>query len=627
MKRAVWIAARSRWIAIIHDVLVIPFAWFSAYALRFNLDGIPPDALKTALKSFPTVFVLQVGAYWIVGLYRGIWQFASIPDLVRIIKAVAIGCGFSFLLLSLVMHFQGIPRSVLPIYGILLTFFLGGSRFAVRWFGEYRRYTIGERVLIVGAGRAGESLVRDLLRESDRKCNPIAFVDDCKSKQGQDIHGIRVAGECNAIPRFVEAYAIQLIIIAIPSATAEEMRRIMGYCEKTLCRVRTLPGLNDLVSGNVGVDLLREVSLEDLLGRAPVLLDWETLRTAIGGQTVLVTGGGGSIGSELSKQIASLKPKRLIVVERSEFNLFTLEQALLNRFPGLVLSRHLLDVCDKSAMNKILLRYQPQIIFHAAAYKHVPMLETQPREAILNNVLGTRIMAALAVEHRVGKFVFVSTDKAVNPANIMGASKRVSEMVCHYYSDQGITQFMTVRFGNVLGSAGSVVPIFRQQLESGGPITVTHPDITRFFMTIPEACQLILQASVIGKGGQILVLDMGEPIKIQFLAEQMIRLAGKKLGVDIQIQYTGLRPGEKLFEELFYPNEVLDSTTHHKIFQANARPFSKVWFSGMMDAMEQAVSQYDEERLRELLHQVVPELGNPSSIKVSEIEPHLIIRE
>lgn len=625
-----WVRSRSRLMAILHDILIIPIAWFSAFWLRFNLDGIPIDALDIAINQLPVIMLAQGVTYWMVGLYRGIWRFASIPDLLRIIRAVLIGCVVSLILLFFTTRLQGFPRSVLPIYAMLLVIGLGGSRFAVRWIKDHKSWMLGgKRVLVIGADKAGEGVVRDLLRDTERNYKPVVFVDDRLNKIGQEIHGIRVLGPFSEIPNIVKEYRIDLIIIAMPDANAKEMRHITQYCEGTGCLLRTLPGLNDIVSGKINIDLLREVSLEDLLGRDPVTLDWQGIRETITHKTVLVTGGGGSIGSELCRQIAQLNPEKLVVVERSEYNLFMLEQEFNERFPFLNLSRHLVDVADAPMMDRLFEKYKPDIIFHAAAYKHVPMLELQIREAINNNVLATRCLARLAMAHQVKKFIFVSTDKAVNPTNIMGASKRASEMICHCLNGGGITQFITVRFGNVLGSAGSVVPIFRQQLEKGGPITVTHPDITRFFMTIPEACQLILQALSIGKGGEIFVLDMGEPIKIQFLAEQMIRLAGKKLNEDIEIQYTGLRPGEKLYEELFLPNETLTSTEHKKILQAKANPLDWVWLSKVLDQMEDAVTRIDEKQLKVLLRELVPELdmpklepsfhSNPSTVKTEPV--------
>lgn len=617
-----WITMRARMMAILHDVLVIPLAWFAAFWLRFNLDGIPNEYVLMAINMLPMMIIIQTATFWFVGLYRGIWRFASISDLTRIFRSVVIGCSLSLVLFFCVTRLTGFPRSVMPIYAMLLVIFLGGSRFAVRWFKEYQRGSTNDledkRVLIIGADQTGEGIVRDLLRDQARHFKPVAFIDDRVGKKGHEIHGIRVAGEYKDIPSVVQKYQVDLIIIAMPTARAEEMRRIMRYCDKTGCLVRTLPALNDLVSGRVSIDYLREVSLEDLLGRDPVSLDWEAINEVVSGKVVLVSGGGGSIGSELCRQIARLKPSRLIVVERSEYNLFMLEQEFLEQYKDLTISLHLVDVACRSAMQHILATQKPDIIFHAAAYKHVPLLESQPREAIANNILGTRSLAQLAIANHVKKFIFVSTDKAVNPTNIMGASKRASEIICHTLNGSGVTQFITVRFGNVLGSAGSVVPIFRKQLEQGGPLTVTHPDITRFFMTIPEACQLILQSLAIGKGGEIFVLDMGEPIKIQFLAEQMIQLAGKKLGEDIEIVYTGLRSGEKLYEELFLPNEVLSKTPHEKILQAKAQSYNWVWLSEILDALEIACRDCDEVKLRLLLLQLVPEFGTNTEVKACD---------
>ncbi len=623
MKLSTWMISRGRSLAILHDVLVIPLAWFGAYYLRFNLSGIPSEACTAALTMLPVLLVLQTGAYWTVGLYRGIWQFASIPDLIRIFKAVFIGCGLTLLALFLVGHLSGFPRSVLPIYAMVLVLFLGGSRFAVRFLKEKKSWKSalkgGERVLVIGAGRAGEGLVRDLLRDRERNFLPVVFVDDLASKQKQDVHGIRVVGKCQDIPEIVKEYNITLIMIAIPRARAEDMRRIMQFCEGTQCKVHTLPAINDLVAGRVTVDLLRAVSLEDLLGRDPVALDWGAIGKAIKGKRIVVTGAGGSIGSELCRQLAKLQPERLIVIERSEFNLFSLEQEFIEDFPEVRLEKYLMDICDKVGILRVLSVQRPDIIFHAAAYKHVPLLETLPREAIVNNILGTRMVAELAVQYGVPRFVLVSTDKAVNPSNIMGATKRATEMVCHHFNGLGLTKFTTVRFGNVLGSAGSVVPIFKAQLEKGGPITVTHPEITRFFMTIPEACQLILQALSLGQGGEIFVLDMGEPIKIRFLAEQMIRLSGKKLGVDIDIRYTGLRAGEKLHEELFHSHEALEPTVHEKILSASARDLEVKGLIKILDALQDAADHYDEAKLCDLLQILVPELERKSRLTSNHV--------
>jgi FlaA1/EpsC-like NDP-sugar epimerase len=604
-----WNKTRNRRIAILHDICLIPMAWFGAFWLRFNFDGIPIQELKLAILAFPVILVTQIMGYWIFRLYRGVWRFASMPDLLRILKAVLVGFSFALLFLFFTTRLEGIPRSVFLIYGMLLIIGLGGSRFFVRWSKEGKKWgKEGTRVLIVGAGKAGEGLVRDLLRQGNRQYSPVAFVDDQLKQQRQEIHGIRVVGTCADIPRVAQEYNIGLIMIAAPSARAVDMRRILSFCENIPCPVHTLPGLSNLVAGRVSVDALRAVSLEDLLGRDPVSLDWEEIREGISEKVVLITGGGGSIGAELCRQIARLNPKALVIVERSEFNLFSIEQEFLTDYPQLKLIPYLLDVGDKVGMEAVFMRHNPALIFHAAAYKHVPLLQDQPREAVQNNVLGTYTLAQLAAVYSVEKFILVSTDKAVNPTNIMGATKRASEIICQAFNGRGCTQFITVRFGNVLGSAGSVVPIFKAQLEKGGPITVTHPEITRFFMTIPEACQLILQALVLGQGGEIFVLDMGEPIKIRFLAEQMIHLAGKKLGEDIEIIYTGLRPGEKLFEELFYPEELLKATAHEKIMQASTMACDIDSLTNILAQTKKAILKCDNAEIISHLKILVPEL-------------------
>jgi FlaA1/EpsC-like NDP-sugar epimerase len=597
----------KRLITISYDLLIIPIAWFGAYCLRFNFETIPPTILHHALNIFPIIVILQAVCYWRFGLHRGMWRFASIPDLLRIFQATLVGSGLIALGLLFFTNIQLMPRSVVPIYALLLIILLGSSRLLVRWCKDYGRFfNQGKRVLIIGAGQAGEGLVRDLLRYVDKLYYPIAFVDDASTKQGKEIHGIRVVGKCKNIPEIVKKWPIELIIIALPSATSARMREIIAYCSQTKIPVRTLPSLKDIANGLINVNSLREVSLEDLLGREPVSLEWDKINKKIQNKVLLVTGGGGSIGSELCRQIAKLGPKKLIVVEHSEYNLYALEQEFKQRFPHLSLRLHLGSVTDETAINQLMQRYVPDLVFHAAAYKHVPMLETQIRTAVLNNVLGTKIVAEAAVAAGVKEFVLISTDKAVNPTNIMGTTKRIAEIFCQNFNDQVKTNFTTVRFGNVLGSAGSVVPLFKQQLANGGPLTVTHPEITRYFMTIPEAAQLILQASVLGKGGEIFVLDMGEPIKIRYLAEQMIRLSGRSLD-EISIIYSGLRPGEKLHEELFHEQEALVNTRHSKILRARHREIEWSELKQYFIDIQIACEHFDYAKLREIALILVPE--------------------
>ena len=605
-----FIRLRHRAAAFAHDVIMVPAAWLGAFWLRFNLGEIPAGYLEQALSLLPMVVTVQAVFFWSMGLYRGVWRFASMLDLLRIVQATALGTVTVLASALLVTRMENIPRSVFVLYAILLPLLLGAPRVAYRWMKDRRLYSAtGRRVLIVGAGRAGEILVRDLRRDAKWGYQPVGFVDDEARRRGREVHGVRVLGGTEDIPELVEKLAIEVILIAIPSAGPRTMQRIVATCERTGIPFRTLPRLRDALSGSISVRDLREVSIEDLLGRDPVTLDWRSISDGVAGKTVLVTGGGGSIGAELCRQVARLGPSALVVFENGEFNLFRVERELRRSFPDLVLHARLGDVRETEAVRFAFTEYQPDIVFHAAAYKHVPMLQDQTREAVRNNVLGTRNVAQTAAAFGCEAFVLISTDKAVNPTNVMGATKRVAEIVCQNLNGQGRTRFITVRFGNVLDSAGSVVPTFREQIAAGGPVTVTHPDITRYFMTIPEASQLILQAAVAGKGGEIFVLDMGEPVRIRDLAEQMIRLSGKQPGVDVPIVFTGLRPGEKLYEELFHEEERLAPTGQDKLRLAHVREVDQETLDRSLEEMEAACAAYDEQRLLDLLKVLVPEFG------------------
>jgi FlaA1/EpsC-like NDP-sugar epimerase len=606
---------RSRMSALIHDLVMIPVAWLVAYLLRFNLESVPEVYLKQALAVLPLVVVIQGAAFWYFGLYRGVWRFASVPDFIRILKAIVVGVLVSAAAIFLLTRMQNVPRSIFPLYGLILILLLGGPRLLYRWVKERQLYVRTEsKALIVGAGRAGEMLVRDILRDQGYGYQPVGFVDDAARKLGMDVHGVRVLGNCEEIPSICFRYGIDLVLIAVPSASSKEMRRIVKLCADADVPMRTLPRYQDLVAGRSAISELREIFIDDLLGREPVSLNWDRILGAVKGKTILVTGGGGSIGSELCRQVARLEPNSLVIYDNSEFNLYKIEQELIRLFPTLRLHAELGDVCDLPAVTRLFATHRPQIVFHAAAYKHVPMLESRAREAVRNNVLGTRNVALAAIDHRCDGFVQISTDKAVNPTNVMGASKRVAEMYCQSMSRKDVpTRFITVRFGNVLDSAGSVVPLFRQQIAAGGPVTVTHSEVKRYFMTIPEACQLIMEAAAVGRGGEVFVLDMGEPIKISYLAEQMIRLAGKSPGTDVEIVYTGLRPGEKLFEELFHSGEALVQTAHEKLLLARSRELDWVSFESAMEMLESRCSDYDEPAVRRLLGDLVPEYGLPTS--------------
>ncbi len=608
---------KNRALVTLHDLAAILLAWLGAFWLRFNLQGIPSEFLHQALLMLPVVLIAQGGMLWYFGLYRGVWRFASLPDLVRILKAAVAGVAIAAVAIFVLTRLILIPRSVFVLDGLLLVLLLGGPRLVYRWVKDRHLYgTTGRKVLIVGAGRAGEMLVRDLLRDPERSYQPVAFVDDDPGKRHKDIHGIPVAGTVDEMPAIAADIDVELILIALPSAISAQMRRIVGVCESTGIPFRMLPRMEDLVTGQISIRELREVKLDDLLGREAVSLDWQAITRGTQGKIVLVSGGGGSIGSELCRQIARLDPARLIILEQSEFNLYAIELELRREFPDLPLVVFLGSVADAVAVEQVLEAHRPNIVFHAAAYKHVPMLEGQVRAAVANNVLGTRCLASLADKYDCETFVMISTDKAVNPSNVMGATKRVAEIYCQGLNACSNTRFITVRFGNVLGSAGSVIPLFQKQIAAGGPVTVTHPQITRYFMTIPEAAQLILQASVIGQGGEIFVLDMGEPVNIAYLAEQLILLSGKRPGVDIEIVYTGLRPGEKLYEELFHEAEQLIDTGHPKIMLAHSRPIDVADMEGVFSELTRACDTNSEPRLRELLRTLVPEhleQGSPAT--------------
>ncbi len=600
-----------RWhlVTVLADILAIPVAWYGAYWLRFNLGVVPHHELIRASYFLPVLIFTQLSVFWFFGIYRGIWKFASLPDFIRILKVVFIGVAFALIGLFFV-HFS-IPRSIVPIYAWLLVSILGGTRIFYRWFKGYYRggFKTGKRTLLVGAGQAADLLLRDFSRNRTLNTyNVLAMVDDDPAKVGCELHGVRVIGNLDKIPEIIGKYDIELVVIAMPSAKTATICKIVDYCKEAKVEFRTVPGLNDLVSGNVTINALREVSVEDLLGRDQVSLDWEGIAKNISGKKIIVSGGGGSIGSELCRQIVHLGPSLLVIIDNSEFNLYTIDKELRERFPGLHLVSCLVDVFDVVAVQDVMKKYRPQMVFHAAAYKHVPLLEYQVRAAIRNNILGTYNVAKAASDNNVTTFMLISTDKAVNPVNIMGATKRAAEIICQNFNARSSTHFITVRFGNVLGSAGSVVPLFREQLAQGKNLTVTHPEVTRYFMTIPEATQLILQAIVIDKSGEIFVLDMGEPIKIKSLAEQMIYLSGKKLGEEVNIDYIGLRPGEKLYEELFYNSEELLPTAHVKIRQAKYQMIDWEEIAHNVDRLSQMCdAEGDEGKFKELLLKMVPE--------------------
>ncbi len=610
----------KRTIIILHDLFMAAFAWQFCWWARFNFE-FPFQDWRLSVMLIPLVMVLQGAVYFAFRLYRGIWRFASIPDLLNIVRAAVLGAMCITLAMFIVFRLEGVPRSILILYPMVLIFCLGAPRLGYRFLRDRRvtldTSTVTTRVLIVGAGRGGEMVVREMLR--DGRYFPVGFVDDKPELRKAEIQRVRVLGNVDEIPSLCRDYRPDIIVIAVPSANSEQMRRIVERCEEGGTPMRLLPGLSKMVAGATVLNEMREVSINDLLGREKVELDRVVIESGISGRTVLVSGGGGSIGAELCRQILALAPARLVLLDRSEFSLYRIHQELLQKRGQTDLVAVLGDVCDAIAMQELMTRHRPQVVFHAAAYKHVPLLEDHCREAVLNNVIGSVVLADAARAQACERFVLISTDKAVNPVSVLGASKRVAELVCEARNGLDATRFITVRFGNVLGSDGSAIPLFQQQIKQGGPVTVTHPNVTRYFMTNTEACGLILQAGAMGNGGEIFVLDMGTPVRVAYLAEQMIRLTGAVPGRDIRIEFTGLRPGEKLSEELFHEFEQREQTAHPKIFLARHPQVDRSRREAELATLRQVCEQPDAVAIRDQLWKICnmhPDGTHPTAVPV-----------
>lgn len=608
---------KARWLsfcAFAFDLCAVAGAWLSAYVIRFN--GPVPEAFwSSGLYALVWVLLIYAVMFRSYGLYRGMWVFASLPDLMRIAKAVCVGAIVVMIGAALFQPQPVVPRSVLIVSPMLLFLIMGGSRALYRAAKEFYRYGglvgQGKPVLVIGAGTAGASLVRELKRSGEWRL--AGLLDDDPVKQGREIYGYRVLGPISDLQALATQLKVEHVIIAVPSAAVEAHRRIVTLCVRAGVNVMTLPALATLTEGQAFLSRLRQVDLEDLLGRDPVSIDTAHVETLLKGRVVMVTGGGGSIGSELCRQIVKFGPAQLIAFDISEFAIYKLNEELRGSHPEISVVPLVGDAKDSLLLDQVMGRYRPYIVFHAAAYKHVPLMEEiNAWQAVRNNVLGTYRVARAAIRHSVGRFVLISTDKAVNPTNVMGASKRLAEMVCSALQ-QGDhhTQLETVRFGNVLGSAGSVIPKFQEQIARGGPVTVTHPEITRFFMTIPEASQLVLQASSMGRGGEIFILDMGQPVRISDLARDLIRLYGFT-EEQIHVEFTGLRPGEKLYEELLACDETTTRTPHPKLRIARAREVSDDLLDQLLPWLMQP-RVLDDDEVRRDLHRWVPEYQRPAA--------------
>ncbi|MFZ5443807.1 MAG: polysaccharide biosynthesis protein [Myxococcota bacterium] len=620
-----WLLRYRRLVAVgVHFVLFVA-AQAGAFGLRFEFS-IPRDYFPLAWWWLVVNVAVHLAVFSSSGMFAGLWRYTGARDLVALMRSTALST-LVFAAFVVIGGYRNYPRSILIIDFLLNIILIGGLRFGTRSLWQLAQNVAEKkkgdgsrkRVLIVGAGNAGEMLVREMQKTHLGRYDAIGFVDDNPNKQGVHIHGVPVLGQVTDAVALVERERVDELVIAIPSAPGKEMRRIVDTVKPAGVPIRTMPGIDQLISGQVTLNQLRSVAIEDLLGREPVSLDTESLKEMLGGHVVLVTGAGGSIGSELCRQVARFAPRRLLLVERSEPALFEIHRELAARHPELDLVPCMADIGDAGRVRALFARHRPTVVVHAAAHKHVPMMEWNPGEALKNNVGGTKVVADAAHEFSAQQFVMVSTDKAVNPTSIMGATKRVAELYVQALNQKSQTRFVAVRFGNVLGSAGSVIPIFKEQIAQGGPVTVTHPDMRRYFMTIPEASQLVLQAATIGRGGEIFVLDMGEPVKIVDLARDLITLSGLTPDKDIEIRFTGLRPGEKLFEELSTMEEKAEKTRHPKIFigRLPSRPLDEV--SRQVAALLQQVNDLDVDEAARRIRDVVPELQRDSVPKAQVI--------
>jgi FlaA1/EpsC-like NDP-sugar epimerase len=621
------------YILLTTDVFLFILAYALAYVIRFDFLPIAGKEADQFVQTLPLVVSIKVIAFLSFGIYRGMWRYVSLNDLRMIAEATLVAMLGVLGAILWFYRFEGFSRGVFVLDAILTLMLVSGVRVGIRYGSQKKWWRLAiekscepsERILtpilIAGAGDAGEKTLREIMDNPDVSLDVKGFVDDAPNKVGKSIHGIRVLGTIEDLHAIVRKEGVQEVLIAMPSATGAEKRRIVSICKNCGLRFKTLPGMGEIINDKVSIKAIREVNYEDLLGRPQVVLEEGGIQQYLSRKVVLITGAGGSIGSELCRQIVRFQPERIVLVDSSEANLYAIQMELKHRALYLDYATVLSTVQDRRTMDAVMKRYRPQVVFHAAAYKHVPMLERNPWQAVRNNIRGAHAIMESAVEHGVGRFILVSTDKAVRPTNVMGASKRVCEKLMYAYMGQG-TVMMAVRFGNVVGSAGSVVPLFQKQIEAGGPVTVTHPEVTRFFMTIPEACQLILQAGALGTGGEIFILEMGTPVKIIDMALDLIRLSGKEPGKDIEICFTGLRPGEKLYEEIITEGEGIVSTPHEKILVIRGNgDFAghgdqdgyRRWLNERLKELSDTTNTYDAFLIKQKLKMIVPEYNDQES--------------
>ncbi|WP_443112504.1 polysaccharide biosynthesis protein [Dehalobacter sp. DCM] len=590
------------------DAILINLALFASFYLRFAEENITyyfnkySDTIWQAAIVGTIVFLM---AFHLFGMYKNIWRYASVRELLSIVYAVTVGAAGTFIVTFFISPLR-LPHSVSVYFWLLAVLLIGGLRFSQRMRRENSIFAVSSKsqrkVLIIGAGEAGVLALRELKKRDFQEGLPVGFIDDSKDKINLHIQGFPVLGPREDIPEIVNRYDVDEIIIAIPSAEGEVIREVVEICKETRVSLKIMPGVYDILSGKISVSPIRDVQVEDLLGRDPVTMDLDEVAGYLKNQVVLVTGAGGSIGSELCRQIVKFNPARLILVGHGENSIFDIEQELKD-YP---VCTEIMDIKDTGKVDLVFAKYKPNVVFHAAAHKHVPLMEANPEEALKNNVLGTSNLAAAADEHGVKTFVLISTDKAVNPTSIMGATKRLAEMIIQDYDTQSNTKYVAVRFGNVLGSRGSVIPTFKRQIAAGGPVTVTDPRMTRFFMTIPEASQLVIQAGAMASGGEIFILDMGKPVKIVDLAKDLIRLSGFEPGKEIDIIFSGIRPGEKLYEEILTSEEGTTATRHKRIFVARPNLIDREAIDSLLAIIRERGSYLEKEEIKAAIRMLLP---------------------
>lgn len=594
---------------IITDIILVNLSYYFSLLLRFDAN-IPSEYISLYLNNSLKITIIAILSFSIFRLYKSLWRYASIDELISVVIANIVASSLTFTILTLMN--VNFPKSIYLIALLLNIAFVGGLRFGYRVLRNIKnKFTKNgfkkDRVLIIGGGSAGSIVIKEIKESDHLNKDIIGIIDDDKRKIGKRIHNVPILGTREDIINIAKKEKVDEIILAIPSAPKKEIKNILEICKETKCKIRTLPGVYELIDGKISIKKIRDVEIEDLLGREPVKIDLNEIGQYLENQVVLVTGGGGSIGSELCRQIARFNPKKLLILDMYENNAYDIQNELKRKY-GDKLNQEVIiaNIRERKRLEKVFEKYHPDLIFHAAAYKHVPLMEENPTEAIKNNVFGTLNLVELADEYNVKRFVLISTDKAVNPTNVMGASKRIAEKIIQAMNTSSKTEYVAVRFGNVLGSNGSVIPLFKKQITEGGPVTVTHPEVIRYFMTIPEAVQLVLQAGAMAKGGEIFVLDMGEPVKILDLAKDLIKLSGFEPGKDIEIKFTGLRPGEKLYEELLLAEEGLKATKNEKIFIVKPIFEDIKTLKNKLDKIKNLLEHEDFSLIESIIKELVP---------------------